>query len=82
MVRSTGDTKGRKVNYDDIIRGYRGDVALKAGDIVQVGGGSIASPNPAPAPKGNGTNGKSGRRSSDTAIVVVAAGLLIWLIGR
>lgn len=83
VVRGATDTKGRKVNYDDIIRGYRGDVLLKAGDIIQVGGGSIAAPNPAPAPKGGGsTTGKSSRKSSDTAIVVVAAGLLIWLIGR
>lgn len=78
VITSALDGKTRKVNFAEIIKGYRGDTILAAGDILNVGGKMGTGPAPQPRP----TGGSSNRRVTDTLVVAGAAALFIWLIGR
>lgn len=78
VITSALDGKTRKVNFAEIIKGYRGDTVLAAGDMLNVGGKMGTGPAPQPRP----TGGSSNRRTTDTLVVAGAAALFIWLIGR
>ncbi len=78
VITSALDGKSRKVNFAEIIRGYRGDTVLSAGDVLNVGGRMGTGPAPQPRPTGR----SSSRKTTDTLIVAGAAALFIWLIGR
>lgn len=75
-ITSSVDGRVRKVNFGDIIRGYRGDTKLSPGDILAVGGKAGSGPAPQPRPSA------SKKRTTDTLIVAGAAALFIWLLGR
>lgn len=78
VITSALDGKSRKINFAEIIKGYRGDTTLAAGDVLTVGGKMGTGPAPQPRP----TGGSSSRRTTDTLVVAGAAALFIWLIGR
>lgn len=82
LTAAAAGSKTRRVNYDDIIRGYRGDTLVQAGDSIDVPGpGRRMQPTPAPKPNAEGRRGGN-RKTTDALIVAGAAALLIWLIGR
>jgi protein involved in polysaccharide export with SLBB domain len=78
VITSALDGRTRRVNFAEIIKGYRGDTVLAAGDMLNVGGRMGTGPAPQPRP----TGGSSNRRTTDTLVVAGAAALFIWLIGR
>ena len=81
VVRTGGGV--RKVNFEDVIRGFRGDSMLGAGDTIEVpGNGRRTSPAPAPQPGPSERGGGSKSKTSETILVAAGAVLLFILFGR
>ncbi|MCG9893847.1 MAG: hypothetical protein MH204_00045, partial [Fimbriimonadaceae bacterium] len=68
---------------EDVIRGFRGDSMLGAGDTIEVpGNGRRTSPAPAPQPGPSERGGGSKSKTSETILVAAGAVLLFILFGR
>ena len=74
-VTTNGGTK--KINYEDVMKGYRGEPILKAGDIIEVPGPKGSTlPSPTPA------LGNNKKKERDILTVIGAAAILFFIIGR